>query len=117
MRVPLKLLKQALAADAGKPNGGVHGGKRAGAEAGILGCSATGFFNFGKGAIHSDTQSRRAGNAAPKQGAFGILDPCAAAGTAAVDTDEEQSGFGVRRHSAIRRISAPHCVSLRSSDS
>ena len=36
---------------------------------------------------------------------------------AAVDTDEKQSGFDGRHHSAIRRISAPHCMSLRSSDS
>jgi len=117
MRVPLELLEQALASDTGKPDRGMHGGKRASAKAGILGRGATGFFNFGKGAIHSDTQRRRTGNAAPKQGSFGILDPCAAAGAAAVDTDEKQSGFGGRRHSAIRWISAPHCMSLRSSDS
>jgi len=61
--------------------------------------------------------SFRAGNAAAEQGSFRVFDPRPAAGAAAVDTDEKQSGFGGRRHSAIRWISAPHCMSLRSSDS
>ena len=97
--MPFELLEQALAADAGKPDCGMHGGERACAQTGVLGGGATSFFNFGKGAIDSDTQRRRTGNAAPKQGSFGILDPCAATGAAAVDTDEKQSGFGDSHHS------------------
>jgi hypothetical protein len=93
MRVPFELLEQALAADAGKSDSGMHGGERARAQTGVLGGGATGFFNFCKGAIDSDAQRRRTGNAVPKQGSFGILDSCAAAGAAAVDTDEKQSGF------------------------
>ena len=46
-----------------------------------------------------------------------VLDACPAAGAAAIDTDEEQHRFCGHRHSATRRISAPHCMSLRSSDS
>jgi hypothetical protein len=114
---PFELLEQALAADAGKPDCGMHRAECTRAEAGILGSGATGFFNLGKGPIHSDAERGRAGNAAPEQGSFRILDSCPATGAATVDADENQSGFCCPRHSVIRWISAPHCMSFRSSDS
>jgi hypothetical protein len=115
MRVPLELLEQALRPTPARPTAACMEARRAPRY--LLGRGATGFFNLGKGAFHADPQRSRAGNAAPEQGPFRIFDPRPAAGAATVDTDEEQSGFGRRRHSVTRRISAPHCVSLRSSDS
>src|SRR5262245_13676444 len=117
MRPLFELLQQALAADAGEPDCGMHGYKRVGAQAGILGGGATGFFDFGKGTIHAYTQRRRTCDPAPKQRTIATLDPRPAAGAAAVDADEERCGFGGRCHSVTRRMSAPHCVSLRSRDS
>ena len=117
MRVLREFLGSAFAADPGKADGGVHGAERVGAEAGFLDRGAAGLFHFGQRAVDAEPQRGRAGNAGPEQASFGVLDARAAAGAATVNADEQRAGLCSRRHPATRWISAPHCTSLRSSDS
>ena len=117
MRPQLELLEHAFAADPGEPDSGMHGAQDVRAKPGFLERDAAGLFHFGKRAVNSDAQRGRAGNAGPEQASLGVLDTRAAARAAAVNADEQRTRVCGRRHPATRWISAPHCTSLRSSDS
>ena len=117
MRPLHELLERTFAADPRKPDGSMHQTQRVGAKPGFLERGAAGLLHFGQCAVDPQAQRGRAGNAGPEQASLRVLDARTASGAATVDAGEQRTRLGSRRHPATRRISAPHCTSLRSSDS
>jgi hypothetical protein len=92
MRPQHELLERAFAAYPGKADAGVNGAERVAVKPGFLERDTTGFFDFDKRAIDSKPQRGGAGNAASEETPICILDARAAAGAAAVDPGEQESG-------------------------
>ena len=93
MRPLHQLFERAFAADAGKPDGGMHRAQRVGAKPGFVERGAAGLFHFGKRAVDAEAQRRRAGNAGAEHASLRVLDARAASGAAAVDADEQRTGL------------------------
>ncbi len=93
MRSLFELLEQAFPADAGKAHRGMHGTERAHAKASFLGGDATGLLDFSKCRLDSDAQGCRTGDTGPEKGSLHIFDARPATRAAAIDADEEKSGF------------------------
>jgi hypothetical protein len=92
MRPQHELLERAFAAYPGKADAGVNGAERVAVKPGFLERDTTGFFDFDKRAIDSKPQRGGAGNAASEETPICILDARAAAGAAAVDSGEQETG-------------------------
>ena len=60
MRPQHELLERAFAADAGKPDGSMHGAERVGVKPGFLERGAAGLFHFGQRAVDAEAQRGRA---------------------------------------------------------
>ena len=118
VRPDRELIGEALAADAGKPGRDMQRAERVGVEPGVGERGATGLLHLGDRALDPEPQRGRTRDAGAEQAAARVLDARPAAGAAAVDAGEQRIVLhGGRRHCATRRMSAPHCTSLRSSNS
>ena len=91
--------------------------ERVSAKPGLLDRGAAGLFHLGQRPVHAEPQRGGSADAGAEHAAFGILDARAATGAAAVDAHEQRPDRCSHIHSATRWMSAPHCTSLRSSDS
>jgi hypothetical protein len=89
MRPPHELFERTFTANARKPNASTHRVQYVGAQAGLLERSAAGLFYFGEGAVDSDAQRGRAGNAGAKHDSVRVLNARTASRAATVDPDEQ----------------------------
>src|SRR5262249_42008235 len=117
VRLLLEFLESALASDAGKPGSRVSRLQHLECKPRLVGRRATGLFHFGKRAPDAQPERCGTGDAGAEQTSLRIFDARAAAGAATVDADEQRTGWCSVGHPAIRWIFAPHCTSLRSSNS
>jgi len=91
MRPQQELLKHTFAADAGKPDGGMHGFQRVGLKPGFLERGSASLFDFGQRAIDPDAQRSGAGNAGPEQASLRVLDARPTTGAATVNAGEQRT--------------------------
>jgi hypothetical protein len=108
-------LECALAPDAGEANSRPDPGDLRRPETRLLDRRAKRFGNGGPGRVDAEPRCCRARQALPQRRSRFVFDAGAAAGSAAVDTEEIMRRRRGGTHPLIRSIWAPHRRSLRSS--